>query len=169
MLTILAGCDAKSAPVAQSPNSPAPSTTAAQPAIQPPAISPPSVSPPAISPPAVSQSAANPTLDPNQEAVKAQVGVGEAGRGYGGDIITEPIKQYFGLREKIAFDYLTKAMNEYKALHDFQGPPSHDVFWKEIVQAYNINLPRLPAGQSYIYDPATEQLMVQRPRKPGDK
>ena len=51
-------------------------------------------------------------------------------------------------------------MQTYKALHD-GAPKTHDEFMKEIIQAAEIRLPELPAGDRYIYDPKTEQLMVE--------
>ena len=179
---VLAGCDSPSTkPVAQSPATPPASATkgptVTPPAISPPSVTPPSVTPPAVSPPAVSPPAVSPpavttpstTPDPSKETVKAEVGVGAQGRNLEG-IITVPVKAYFGARDMITFDInLPRAMREYKALHENEGPPSLEVFMKEIIEPYGIKLPRLPAGQKYVYDPKTEELMVERPRNAGDK
>lgn len=100
---------------------------------------------------------------PTTETVKAEVGVGQKGRGYGGGIITEPVHQYFVAKERIAFEFeLPKAMQLYKATHE-KGPPTHEAFMRDIIDAAQIKLPQLPEGHSYKYDPKTEQLMVERP------
>ena len=35
--------------------------------------------------------------------------------------------------------------------------------WAKIIKANNIHLPELPDGDRYMYDPKTEQLMVESP------
>lgn len=105
---------------------------------------------------------------PTTEQVPAQVGVGKKGHGYGGGIITEPVHQYFAAKERIAFEIqLPEALKLYKALHDDKGPKTHEEFMKEIVDAGQIKLPELPEGHRYVYDPKTEQLMVERPSGPN--
>jgi hypothetical protein len=122
-------------------------------------------------PPTVSQAPSDPSqVDPNKEMVKADVGVGERGRDCGGGLVTEPVKQYWGLREQITFDIkLPQAMRHYKALHDDMPPQTQEEFDKEIIAASGIQLPKLPDGQRYLYDPKTGELLVERPRRPGDK
>lgn len=108
------------------------------------------------------QPAAPPT--PTTEQVRAEVGVGKKGHGYGGGIITEPVHQYFVAKERIAFEIqLPEAIKLYKALHDDKGPRTHEEFMKEIVEAGAVTLPQLPEGHRYVYDPKTEELMVERP------
>jgi hypothetical protein len=172
----LAGCDsAPTTPVSQAPNTtnPPPTSSSSQPILAPApvvssgAASTPAPAPSPATPATPEQSTPGAAAGGNSETVKAEVGVGAKGRDYGGGVITEPVKQYFGLREKIAFDTVVRAMNEYKALNDFKAPPSHEVFMTEIIEKYNIKLPQLPAGEKYVYDPETEELMVQRPRRQG--
>lgn len=101
---------------------------------------------------------------PQTEQVAAGVGVGKKGRGYGGGIITEPVKQYFTAKERIAFEIeVPHALELYKASHDFKAPATHEAFMKEIIAFNNIKLPELPEGHRYQYDPKTETLMVERP------
>jgi len=102
------------------------------------------------------------TSTTNEVRVKAETGVGRRGRGYGGGMITEPIKQYFQARQRINFILLEKAIRDYKTLNG-RMPSSHDDFMKEIVEANAISLPELPEGQEYIYDPDRKELMVRRP------
>ncbi len=42
-------------------------------------------------------------------------------------------------------------------------PNSHEEFMEKIIKEGKINLPELPAGQRYVYDPEQGQLMVERP------
>ena len=101
---------------------------------------------------------------PATEQVKAEIGVGKKGHGYGGGLITEPVHQYFAQQERITYEIeVPQAMNLYKASHDFKGPATHEAFMKEIIKDNNIKLPELPEGHRYIYDPKTETLMVERP------
>ena len=134
-----------------------------QAAVKPPA-GPPAPAPTAVQPPPV---VAPPVTSPaTPERVVADTGVGAKGRDYGGGIITEPVRQYFRAPQMIAFDIqIPSGMNTYKALHDNKGPATHEEFMKEIIEAGQIKLPTLPPGERYVYDPATEQLMVERPAK----
>ena len=94
------------------------------------------------------------------EARPAQVGVGAKGD-YGPGLITTPASAYWKTREKIAFEiHIPKALQLYKALGDGSGPKSHEAFMSEIIAANRIQLPELPEGQVYRYDPDTEQVMV---------
>jgi hypothetical protein len=120
--------------------------------------------------PAQTEPAAQP--EPEQPAAsgekanmeKAQVGVGKKGRGYGGGIITEPLRQNFLLRHRITFQQIDQGMKLYKALHG--GPPkTQEEFMKEIVQARNLKLPELPSGDEYWYDAEKGELMVKHPAK----
>jgi hypothetical protein len=112
---------------------------------------------PTATPPVATPPAAAPTQ------VVAEGGVGKQGQGYGGGIITEPIKQRFVIEQRLIFDQITHAINLYKATNG-NAPKSHEEFMEQIIQANGIALPELPAGQTYIYDPETEQLMVERPQ-----
>lgn len=114
---------------------------------------------PAIAAPA-NQTTAPPAEQP--ERVRAEVGVGRRGQGYGGGIITEPIRARFRIEDKLRFDQIQQAMSLYKATNE-RYPKTHAEFMKEIVQANNIPLPELPPGERYVYDPKTAELMVERP------
>jgi hypothetical protein len=104
---------------------------------------------------------------PQDQRVRAQVGVGAQGRSLDNEsgIIVTPAKTYFTVREKAVFQIQIP-----QALQLFQGlegrkPKSHDEFMSRIVEANNIQLPRLPDGQRYEYDPQSGELMVVRPRQ----
>jgi hypothetical protein len=105
------------------------------------------------------------------ERVTADVGVGQRGRSldkYEGGIertIVEPARTLFAVRERMVFStQIPQAMQLYKATHG-QGPATEQQFFQEIIQANNIRLPELPAGQRYVYDPASEELLVERPAR----
>jgi hypothetical protein len=95
---------------------------------------------------------------------KAAVGMGEKGRGYGGDMITIPFKAYWSAKEMITLDLIKHDLDLYKA-GDGQGkgPKTQEEFMAKIIKANDIKLPPLPAGQRYVYDPDKEELLVERP------
>jgi hypothetical protein len=94
---------------------------------------------------------------------KAAQGVGEKGRGIGGGPITEDIHAYFAAKETIAFTIqIPHAMDLFYHTND-RYPKSHEEFFKEIIKANGIELPELPAGDKYKYDPDTHELMVEHP------
>lgn len=115
--------------------------------------------------PAPEKPAAPPTEQTQTEDLQgtvAKVGVGKKGHSYGGGIITEPASVYWRAKEKIAFEIqIPHALDLYKALSaSGKGPSSHEAFMKDIIQANKVELPELPAGLTYQYDPKTELLMV---------
>jgi hypothetical protein len=96
---------------------------------------------------------------------KAQVGVGKRGRDYEPGFITTPIAAYFRTGDRIAFEVqIPNSMKIYKASHDNKGPKTHEEFWEVIIKENGVQLPELPQGDKYIYDPKTEELMVQHPK-----
>ena len=91
------------------------------------------------------------------------MGVGKKGRGYGGGIITEPVRQYFRTQQAIVFQIeIPNAMKMFKAEHD-RNPKDWDEFEREILKPANIRLPDLPSGEKYTYDGKQGELMVERP------
>lgn len=155
------------APAAPASTEPAP-VAAEGPAVpaattQPPAAEPaagPDLAPPALNQPPATEASAD------MERVKAEQGVGLKGRSldeHEGVMVT-PAKVYFNVREKVIFNIrIPDALNKYKALNG-NAPKSHDEFMTQIIEANLIQLPELPAGQRYVYDPQQEELMVERPR-----
>jgi hypothetical protein len=102
---------------------------------------------------------------PATETVEAKAGVAKQGRSLDNEsgIVVEPVKQLFAFKEKSVFDFQIKpALDLYKATNG-KGPQTHEEFMEQIIKANNLQLPELPAGQRYVYDPATEMLMVERP------
>ena len=118
--------------------------------------------PPPPPSPAPGSATAAPAETPSANAVKAEAGVGKKGRGYGAGMITTPVAAYFSIQERLAFDQVAHAMDLYKATND-HAPKSHEEFMEKIIKENGVKLPQLPAGERYLYDPKTEQLMVERP------
>lgn len=122
--------------------------------------------PPPPPPPANGETTETPPAPPAENTVRqeAQMGVGKKGRGYGGGLVTTPVAAYFGARERIAFQIqIPEAMKLYKALNG-SAPKSHEEFMQKIIKENAVNLPELPEGHRYVYDPSTEQLMVESPK-----
>jgi len=94
---------------------------------------------------------------------QAQVGVGRKGHAYGFDPITQPAATYWRAKEKIAFEIqIPHALQLFKALSpDGRGPDSHEAFLRDIITPNAIELPELPEGLHYRYDPQSETLMVE--------
>jgi hypothetical protein len=94
---------------------------------------------------------------------KAEVGVGAKGRGYGQGVVATPAASFWAIKERIAFDIqIPQAMQLFKATEN-RPPKDHAEFMQRIIKENNIRLPELPEGDRYMYDPKTEQLMVELP------
>lgn len=143
-LITLAGCDAGSKPVAPvAPPEPAAAPVPAEPA--------------AAAHPAANEEPAEMVRE------KAEVGVGEKGNQLSDGLYSTPVKAYFRAKEQVAFNIqIPSTMQLYKAEHG-RGPRTHEEFMEQIVKAGMIRLPELPAGHQYVYDPETEELMVEHP------
>ncbi len=104
-----------------------------------------------------------PADDANVE--RAAVGVGAKGRDYGGPgFVTTPVETFFRTGDRIAFEIqIPNAMKIYKAEHNNKGPKTHEEFMDIIIKENAVQLPELPAGDSFLYDPKTEELMVKHP------
>ncbi len=145
-LAVLAGCDQSG------------SNTAEQPRTGPP-------QPP--QPPAAPTASTPEQQEDKTERVKAEVGVGKKGRRLEKDglvrLMTVPALAYFRTEQRVVFEIkIPHALNLYKALHG-SAPETEEAFMKEIIKANNIELPELPAGHRYVYDPERGELMVERP------
>jgi hypothetical protein len=150
-----------------------PADSAAVPAV--PAPQPP-VAEPAVgmelTPPAQAQVPEAPVVPvadvvPDMERVKAEKGVGIKGRSldeHEGMLVT-PAKAYFSVRERVVFEIqIPEAVKLFKATNG-NSPKSNEDFMAQIIDANQIHLPELPAGQRYVYDPEKEELMVERPAR----
>ncbi|MFO0896559.1 MAG: hypothetical protein U0836_03920 [Pirellulales bacterium] len=94
---------------------------------------------------------------------KAQAGVGIKGRSLqGGGYLSATFAAKFQIEQKLVFDQITHAMNLYEAEHG-EKPKSHDEFMQKIIGFNQIQLPKLPEGDRYVYDPQRGELMVEHP------
>jgi hypothetical protein len=154
-------------PVAQAPTAPA--QQVAPPMVQP--VVAPSTSP--LPPPA--GIVANPRQSEEDEQwateadmkgirEKAAAGMGRQGRTYGNDPFTYPLAQYFHIRQRMGLEQINHAMDLYKATYE-RYPRTQDEFRKEIIKANAIDLPLLPEGHKFYYDPQKGELMVIRPQQ----
>ncbi|REK09400.1 MAG: hypothetical protein DWQ37_18340 [Planctomycetota bacterium] len=93
--------------------------------------------------------------------------MGTKGQDYGGPgIVTTPVETYFRTLDRLAFEVqIPNAMKIYKAGHDNKGPATHEEFMNVIIKENGVQLPELPQGEEYFYDPATEKLMIRHPAK----
>lgn len=99
----------------------------------------------------------------NVVQTKAAVGSGVKGRGYGIGPIATPCASYFCVRERLAYEVqIPEAMKLFKATED-RVPKSHEEFMQRIIKENHINLPLLPEGHKYVYDPKRGELMVEQP------
>ncbi|HID75061.1 MAG TPA: hypothetical protein EYP56_03590 [Planctomycetaceae bacterium] len=92
--------------------------------------------------------------------------VGVTGRGrYKPGLVTTPVSVFFRSSEATVFRMqIPKTMQLFKASTGY-APRSHEEFMEKIIKANMIQLPPLPPGHRYVYDPKTEQLMVEGPAR----
>lgn len=110
--------------------------------------------------------AAEKTATKSQAIEKATVGIGKKGRGYGGDIVTQPLQTRFRAEERLRLLTVDHALQLFKAEHG-KLPKSHAEFMDKIIRANQIQLPALPAGDQYWYDAEAGQLMVRHTEERG--
>jgi hypothetical protein len=97
----------------------------------------------------------------------AHVGMGAKGHDYGGGYIAVVAASYWSTKERLGLMQIPHDMGLYKANNDGKGPKTHEEFMQKIIKDGAIKLPELPPGQKYLYDPATETLMVLKPADPN--
>ena len=101
------------------------------------------------------------------EMVTAEAGVGKDGqklKGKEGVMIT-PIKALLNTKQRVAFEFkVAPALRLYEA-EKGHPPKTHEEFMSKIIEFNRIDLPELPAGHEYVYDPEKGELMVKRPKQ----
>ncbi|MBN2021898.1 MAG: hypothetical protein JW809_03825 [Pirellulales bacterium] len=131
----------------------------------------PAPAPPAPKTPPAGQAAPEATAParPAPPTVQEPAGVGMGAKGhYGPGIITTPTSIYWRAQDRLAIMQIVHAMQLYVATHG-EPPKTHDEFMEKIVKEGAIQLPTLPDGETYLYDPTQVKLpdntglMVQRP------
>ncbi len=105
---------------------------------------------------------APPQPKPEGTYSKAETRRRRRGAGYGGGIITEPVHQYFRLRERINFLMMDKAMSDFKILKE--RLPKDQAEFDALMAEYGVKLPQLNPGEEYYYDPQAGELMVRHPQ-----
>jgi hypothetical protein len=109
----------------------------------------------------------DPTPGGAADREKAVRGSGAQGRNYGGGVITEPVRQYFLLKQATVFEMqIPHAMNLFKAEHN-RFPKDWAEFKREIIDPASVQLPDLREGERYVYDGQTGELMVEKPAPPA--
>jgi hypothetical protein len=89
-----------------------------------------------------------------------EVGVGVKGKDYGAGLITTPVSAYFAAKESIAIKIkLPHALQSFKSVNN-RNPNSQEEFDEKIIKDNGIELPELPAGESYVYDPQSGELKI---------
>lgn len=105
-----------------------------------------------------------PAAAPGGTTEVASATSGAKGRDYGGPgFVTTPIQAYFRADARINLLSMANALKIYKAGHNDKGPKTHEEFMEVIVKENGIDLPVLPVGEEYVYDPEKEQLLVRQP------
>ena len=126
---------------------------------------------PTAKPPAVAQASPDsPPVYSSEEPVregmvreKADVGAGKKGD-YSPGIITTPLSTYWRVQERLAYETQVKhGLNLYRGQHG-HFPKTMEEFQEAILKPARLQLPELPEGHRYIYDPEKGELLVERPR-----
>ncbi len=167
---LLVGCSLCTGCTSESPDTAAvPAKTGFKNVLEPP---PPPPAPPP--PPGAARDVRNEPTTPaitgdRVDRVRAQVGVGKKGRSLdnekGMPMLVVPARTLFRTRERLVFEVqIPQALSLYEATNG-RGPKSHEQFMKEVIKPNHIQLPELPAGQRYVYDAQTKQLMVEKPAR----
>jgi hypothetical protein len=106
-----------------------------------------------------------PTQQAGQPGSNVQpAAAGVTGKGnYQPGLITTPVSIYFRVQERLIFEVqIPHAMQLFEAENGYK-PRSHEEFMEKIIKANNLELPDLPPGHRYVYDPERGELMVEHP------
>ena len=117
------------------------------------------------------QPAQNEPVPKEDDTVTVKAEVGMTGKGNYSSanadnpmgIITVPVKTLFTTQQRLVLQQITAAENLYKGEHE-KLPSSNEEYMEKIIRANNIQLPRLPAGQTYEFDPTDNELKIRKPR-----
>jgi hypothetical protein len=169
LVTLLAGCDQFALKPKPAPAAPTTSAAPGQPMPGTTGLMPPGDLSQMGAPVAGAPTGAAPAAPGTTQQV-AGVGSGSQGRSLDDPnlvgVIVAPARAMFAAKERIIYDKMMHDLQLYKTGEgEGMGPPSHEEFMEKVIQANGTVLPNLPPGQRYIYDPKTEQLMVEKPAK----
>ena len=77
-------------------------------------------------------------------------------------MIVVPARTLFAVQERLIFEVqIPQALQLYVASEG--KPKTNREFMENIIVRNGIELPELPSGQRYVYDPQKEELMVEKP------
>ena len=80
-----------------------------------------------------------------------------------GAMMVQPARTLFAFKQRAVFEIQIPSAFKLFVATEGRKPKSHDEYMTKIIKANRIQLPELPAGQTYIYDPQLGELMVQKP------
>jgi hypothetical protein len=105
---------------------------------------------------------------PETERVKAAAGVGIKGRSldeYEGVVVT-PVKAYFSARERVFFEIEFPGNYSRWIILEDQPPKDFDELKARFLDPLGLtaHMPKLPEGHKYVWDPMTQELLVERPK-----
>jgi hypothetical protein len=125
--------------------------------------------PPPVEVPEVPPVPGNPVQQDNTVMVNAAPGMSGKGN-YGTptgnnpmEIITVPVSTLFRTKDQLILMNIDYAMKLYQG-ENGRIPASQEEFAEKIILGNNIQLPQLPAGQEYVYDPTDGVLKIRKPR-----
>jgi hypothetical protein len=76
--------------------------------------------------------------------------------------ISTPLGAYQSAKQHVFQMQIQDALRVYKASDPYgKGPASHEEFMEKIIQRDGLQLPKLPPGQRYRFDPVKEELKVE--------
>jgi hypothetical protein len=94
-------------------------------------------------------------------AQRAAPGLSGRGTGFGNTHTGAALSARIRIEERVILDNVSYALKLFEAEHG-RRPSSHEEFMQKIIQANSIQLPSLPEGQNYVYDPEQGELMVEQ-------
>jgi hypothetical protein len=99
--------------------------------------------------------------------VKAEAGVGAKGRRLDNPnlnkMIVTPARTLFRVQERLVFEVTVPHAVQLFEASNGRRIKSHAEFMEQVIRANQIQLPELPAGQRYVFDPDSGELMVEKP------
>lgn len=119
---------------------------------------------PAVPDEATEPDANNAPAEEPTERVAAEAGVGVQGQSLTpGSAISRPAQTFFNTKQRLVFNQVEQALQLYKASTDSM-PQSTEEFMEKVIQPNGIELPKLPRGHTYVFDPESGQLLVEKPK-----
>jgi hypothetical protein len=80
-------------------------------------------------------------------------------------MVTVSVMALWQTKERITFMQIQHDLELYNG-SEGHYPKTHQEFMEKIIKENHIQLPELPAGQTYVYDPDDHELKVRKPADP---